>query len=132
MQPPKPERRRKPRDYKEALTLIAQGRCADALPLLQRAAARSPEDPDIYNQIGLCNAKLGRYRESLEAYIQALTIDPNHKEARANLGELLLLLDRPADAQEQLRQLSLLCPRGCAERETLQKAIDDYKAKHAG
>ncbi|MFO1186501.1 MAG: hypothetical protein U1E87_03030 [Alphaproteobacteria bacterium] len=134
----------KPRDYKDAMDLIAQGKCAEALPLLDKAAAKSPKDADIYNQIGFCLRTIGKaaaeggdaataqakYSESFNAYRQALTLDPNHKGARDYVGELFLLMDRPADADAQLEQLKKLCPRGCVERDTLQKAIDDYKAKH--
>lgn len=134
----------KPRDYKDAMEFIGQGKCAEALPLLDKAAAKSPKDADIYNQIGFCQRTIGKaaaeagdnttaqakYSESFNAYRQALTLDPNHKGAREYVGELFLLMDRPADADAQLEQLKKLCPRGCTERDTLQKAIDDYKAKH--
>lgn len=134
----------KPKDYKDAMELIEQGKCAEALLLLDKAAAKSPKDADIYNQIGFCQRTIGkaageagdnataqaRYSESFNAYRQALSLDPNHKGAREYVGELFLLMGRPADAEAQLDQLKKLCPRGCVERDTLQKAIDDYKSKH--
>jgi tetratricopeptide (TPR) repeat protein len=121
----------KPKEYKDALALIKEDKCAEALPLLEAALAKSPKDADIYNNIGFCNRKLGKYPESFEAYRQALALDPNHKGAREYIGELFLLLDKLPDAEEQLRQLTVLCPRGCTERDTLAKAIEDYKTKHA-
>jgi tetratricopeptide (TPR) repeat protein len=120
----------KPSEYKDALALIKEDKCAEALPLLEAALVKSPKDADIYNNIGFCDRKLGKYTESFEAYRQALTLDPNHKGARNYVGELFLLLDKLPDAEEQLRQLTLLCPRGCIERDTLAKAIEIYKAKH--
>jgi tetratricopeptide (TPR) repeat protein len=120
----------KPREYKDALALIKEDKCAEALPLLEKALVTSPKDADIYNNIGFCNRKLGKYGESFEAYRQALTLDPNHKGAREYVGELYLLMDKLPEAENQLKQLALLCPRGCTERDTLAKAIGDYKAKH--
>lgn len=127
-----PGQKSKPSEYKDALKLIEDGKCAEALPLLQKAADKSPKDPDIYNQMGFCQRGLGQYQESFDNYRKALTLDPNHKGARNYVGVLFLLLNRPDDAQAQLDQLAKLCPRGCPERDGLAKEIEDYKAKQAG
>ncbi len=120
----------KPSEYNDAVKLIKADKCSDAIPLLQKAIDKSPKDADIYNYLGYCQRKLGQYNDSFENYRKALELDPNHRGAREYVGELFLDLNRPDDAQSQLDQLTQLCPKGCVERDTLAKAIADYKANH--
>lgn len=124
----------KPSEYKDAVSLIKDDKCADAIPLLEKAVEKSPKDADIYNYLGYCQRKLGSYSDSFENYRKALTLDPNHAGAREYVGELFLDLNRLPDAETQLEQLNALCKhgKGCLERDTLAKAIDAYKAKQAG
>jgi Flp pilus assembly protein TadD len=121
----------KPSEYRGAMKLIKKDQCAEAIPLLEKALEKAPKDADIYNELGFCYRKLGKYTESFDNYRKALEIDPNHKGAREYVGELFLLMNKLDAAEDQLRQLTLLCPKGCVERDTLAKAIDDYKATQA-
>jgi len=50
-------------------------------------------DADLWTNRALAFTKLGRYRESLQAYDQALSIDPKHVEALMNKQALLRTLD---------------------------------------
>jgi predicted Zn-dependent protease len=120
----------KPAEYDDAVKLIKEDKCTDAIPLLQKALEKAPKDADIYNYLGYCQRKLGQYKDSFENYRKALELDPNHRGAREYVGELFLDLNKLDAAEEQLDQLNKLCPKGCVERDTLAKAIDDYKAKH--
>ena len=49
--------------------------------------------PRLYNYRALAFTKLGRYREALQSYDQALSIDPKHIEALKNKQALLFALD---------------------------------------
>jgi tetratricopeptide (TPR) repeat protein len=50
-------------------------------------------DAELYNYRALAFTKLGRYREALQSYDQALSIDPKHFEALSNKQALLFALD---------------------------------------
>jgi len=95
---------------------------AAALPELRDLAA-SNKDADVYNLLGFVLRKTGDYKNSLTYYIKALEMEPNHKAAREYLGELFVETGNMDKAKEQLAALVRLCPRGCEEREDLQKAI---------
>jgi cytochrome c-type biogenesis protein CcmH/NrfG len=67
--------------------------------------------------------KTGDFRTSLTYYTKALELQPEHKAAREYLGELYVETGNMEKAREQLGALAKLCPRGCEEREDLEKAI---------
>ena len=50
-------------------------------------------DVDLWNNRAIALSKLGRYREALQAYDQALSINPKYEDALKNKKELLLTLD---------------------------------------
>lgn len=68
-------------DYVAATGFLADGRYAEAIPLLRKAIAEDGPDADAYNLIGYGTRKLGRLAEALAFYEQALSIDPEHRGA---------------------------------------------------
>lgn len=71
---------------------MEMGRNDDALDLFIRMSQEYPELPDPFNNIALLQVRGGRLeaaRQSLEA---ALRNDPAHRSARANLGQVHLML----------------------------------------
>ena len=69
-----------------------------ALSLYQRARDIEPEQPDVWNSIGVVQARLGRRDEAIAAFESALRFDPRHAEAARNLGSVLAAVGRQADA----------------------------------
>ncbi|MCB1666534.1 MAG: tetratricopeptide repeat protein [Pseudomonadales bacterium] len=69
----------------------------EALGLLQRAIAASPEDPAIIDSLGWVLFKLGRYEESLSNLQKAFEVFPD-PEVAAHLGEVLWVMGRQRDA----------------------------------
>jgi tetratricopeptide (TPR) repeat protein len=63
-----------------------------ALALFTQLAQEHPDLPDPYNNIGLLQARAGRLDEALAALQDALRSDPSHRTARANLGQVYLML----------------------------------------
>ena len=47
--------------------------------------AKRPESPRAHNKLGVTPAAQGRLGEATEHYREALRIDPDSREARANL-----------------------------------------------
>jgi tetratricopeptide (TPR) repeat protein len=113
-------------DYGTAVRLIHHERYTDAIPYLNRALQARPNNADVLNYLGYTHRMLGDYPGSLDFYTRALARDPDHKGAHEYLGELYLKMNRVADAQGQLAELTRLCSDGCDEKDVLTKAIADY------
>ena len=65
---------------------------------------------EAYTYLGYANRKLGRYEESLQAYGQALKINPNTPYAIEYQGEAFLALNRIAEAQFNFLRLYAVAP----------------------
>ncbi len=107
--------------------LIAEQKLDMAVEKLQEYTEKSPWDPDGFNLMGYSQRNLGRFAEAKAAYDRALRLDPAHAGALEYLGELYLQTGEPEKAQEQLQKLAEICGTGCAEYQTLAKAIDAQK-----
>lgn len=64
------------------------------------ASWQRPEWAEPWYMRGVMLEDLERTREALLAYQTAVQLDPDHADAREALGELLDLLDEPAEGQE--------------------------------
>lgn len=62
-------------------------------------------------------------------YQQALSIDPKHKDALEYYGELLLMKNNLAGAEQMLARLEKACFLRCEQKEDLKAAIAAYKNK---
>ena len=116
-------------DYTMAVKLIHNEKYAMATAYLDRALKSSPHNANVLNYLGYTHRMLGDYPGSLDFYQKALAIHPDHKGAHAYLGELYLMMHDSASADGQLAELTRLCPDGCVEKDTLEKAIADYHAQ---
>lgn len=115
-------------DYSMAVSLIHNQKYAMATAYLNRALKNSPHNANVLNYLGYTHRMLGDYPGSLDFYQRALVINPDHKGAHEYLGELYLMMHDSASADEQLAELTRLCPDGCDEKDVLTKAIADYHA----
>jgi Flp pilus assembly protein TadD len=101
-----------PRDaqarFLQGVVLMDMGRDDDALALFGRLAQLYPELPDPMNNIALLHARAGRFDQALSALQAALRNDPGHRTARANLGQVHLML--ALQAWEQLATTGALEP----------------------
>jgi hypothetical protein len=94
-----------PEKASAGLTLAAQGRCAEALPLLQLEIARSPDDPRPSLASVRCLYNLARWNEALEAARPLLEKFPVDPEIRFTVGDLLLATFHAQEAVETWRPL---------------------------
>ena len=116
-------------DYARAAQLIEAEKFAAALPLLRKAEAREPDNPDVHNYLGYAHRKLKQYDAALTHYKTALRFSPRHREANEYLGELYLALGDLAKAEGRLAVLDKACVFGCEEYTELKDAIAAYKAR---
>jgi tetratricopeptide (TPR) repeat protein len=61
----------------------------DQLAMVKQALALAPDDPDVWNAMGVAQEVRGRCVEATEAYEKALSLAPMHRKAANNLGFLL-------------------------------------------
>lgn len=85
-----------PRDaqarFLNGVVLMEMQRDDDALALFTRLSQEYPELPDPYNNIALLHSRHGRLEDARQALQTALRNDPTHRTARANLGQVHLML----------------------------------------
>ncbi len=88
-----------------AVVLMDSQRNDEALAQFTRLAQDYPELPDPQNNIALLHARAGRLDQARQALETALRNDPSHRLARANLGQIYLML-----AVQALEQAAALGP----------------------
>jgi Flp pilus assembly protein TadD len=85
-----------PRDaslrFLHGVVLMDLGRDGAALDVFASLNQEYPELPDPLNNIALLHARAGAYEQARQALESALRNDPGHRLARANLGQVHLLL----------------------------------------
>jgi Flp pilus assembly protein TadD len=81
-----------PAQFLHAVVLMEMGRDAEALARFTTLSQLYPELPDPLNNIALLHARAGRLDAALQALQAALRNDPAHRVARANLGQVHLML----------------------------------------
>jgi tetratricopeptide (TPR) repeat protein len=85
-----------PRDvqlrFLQGVVLMDLQRDEEALAHFMRMAQDYPELPDPYNNIALLHARASRLEQARQALETALRNDPTHRTARANLGQVHLML----------------------------------------
>ena len=85
-----------PRDaqarFLHAVVLMELQRQDEALAAFMQFSQEYPELPEPYNNIALLHVRAGRLELARQALETALRNDPGHRAARANLGEVYLML----------------------------------------
>ena len=81
-----------------ALALIAQDKPQAAIGDLGVALAKSPDDPRLYNALGIAHDMMGRHDLAQQDYQRGLKIAPDNLGLRNNYGLSLVLSGKYADA----------------------------------
>jgi predicted O-linked N-acetylglucosamine transferase (SPINDLY family) len=87
-----------------AAVITLQGRTAESLPPMLKAAQLLPEDAEVHNNLGNTLKNLGRLDEAVACFHRALEMKPELYQALSNLGSALLELGRPLEAMECSRR----------------------------
>jgi tetratricopeptide (TPR) repeat protein len=64
-------------NYNKGIDFVKEENYAEALPFFKKAVELDAEFAFAWDNLGLCNRKLGNLDEALEAYQKSLAIDPN-------------------------------------------------------
>jgi tetratricopeptide (TPR) repeat protein len=101
-----------------------KGAIAELVPLME-----SNQHADVYNFYAFSLRKTGDITNAATYYRKALDFDANHLGALEYQGEMFVELGQIDKAKANLAKLVLLCPKGCEEREDLEKAIKSAPKK---
>ncbi len=112
-----------------AVVQLHRGEVEEAEQYFRRALEQRSV-PDVLRNLGLMLSRTGRPLEAVDAYRQALDLDPQLVSAWAGLGEILLELQRPEDAKSALMRAVELDPSYAEARYRLAfalSALGDYQ-----
>ncbi len=104
-----------------------------SIPLFKTAVEKVANFHQAYSSLGYALRKTGDYEASLEAYDQALAIEPRYGEAIEYRGEAYLGLNRIDDAKQAYMELFSL-DRTLADQlmEAMQGWLEERRADPAG
>jgi tetratricopeptide (TPR) repeat protein len=78
--------------------LLAEGRPAEAVPLLEKAVRAAPSYAPAHFSLGLAAERVGNTARARDEYAAAVTLRPTYFEAQRLLGAALLDAGKPRDA----------------------------------
>ncbi|MCP5140827.1 MAG: tetratricopeptide repeat protein [Chromatiales bacterium] len=84
------------------VTLAKLGELEQAAQVFQELIADNPDDPQMFNNLAAIYASQGAYKNAEDMLQRALLLSPEYSVARANLGDLYLVMAR-AQYAEALR-----------------------------
>ena len=87
----------------EADMVYKQGNMERYNELMQEMIAVDPTNPDLYNNLGVANAKLGLKEEAIKYYNKAIELNPENPGALINIA--VLILDEEQDYNEKMNAL---------------------------
>lgn len=94
-----------------AIILLHRNQLEDAKTLLTRAAAISPRDPRIYEQLGHVHLEQDDAAGAADAFVRAVQLDPDNSSLHFVLGQAYRRLGRQADAKAQFDEALRLTKR---------------------
>lgn len=74
--------------------LKKQGKTAESLPAMQKAAVLVPKDHEAINNLGVTLQDLGKLDQAAACFQQALRLKPDFADAHGNLGDVWRLLGK--------------------------------------
>lgn len=89
--------------------MVSLGRFEEALKSFKSVLALRPDADDYYNN-GIAFEKLGRFKDAVEAYDQAIAANPRFAEAYANRGNSLKELGQLEDALASINKAVAIDP----------------------
>jgi protein O-GlcNAc transferase len=107
------------------IALCAQQRFAEALPALQKAAKRAPNDPQFLENLALCQRQLGDLPGAERSLRRSLELRPRAVEALNALASVLRSMGRPDEAEAMLRRALALAPQSAVLHVNLANALVD-------
>jgi tetratricopeptide (TPR) repeat protein len=123
--------------YADAEKAYNGGRYEEATGLFAGYSARHPENPWGFYMYGLSAWKSGDHDRAIEAFDEALKLDPNHRKSLLNSARVLLETEKPQEALDRIERVLTIDPvsgealrlqgRARSELGQVPEAIDAYQ-----
>ncbi|WP_291995365.1 tetratricopeptide repeat protein [Candidatus Accumulibacter sp. ACC003] len=78
--------------------LIGQGRYDEALPIVSHAIERTPDDPELHNNLGIVLSSLMRWDESIKCFAHSIELKAGDPEVLKNYGVALARMHKFGEA----------------------------------
>ena len=114
-------------NFERGVEAVEAEKYKKARKLFNKVVDADPRNADAWNYLGFSNRKLKKFDQALNAYQEALAINPDHLGANEYLGELYLQTGELEKARERLQKLDSICASGCDELDDLKAAIQSYE-----
>jgi arylsulfatase A-like enzyme/Flp pilus assembly protein TadD len=115
--------------YRQASALAGERRFSEAIPLYRKILAEDPGMSDVWLQLAQVCERSGQDKAAAEAFRRALLLSPGDSGAILALGNLLLRLGRPAEAEAEAGLALSAAPAAAHElRARVALARDDAAA----
>jgi len=88
----------------EAINELQKGNYQNAINLSIKFKLTNPDNPVVYNLIGICYVNQQNPKEGVPYFRTALRLNKQYPEAKANLGSALLMMGKIDDAILQLEE----------------------------
>lgn len=96
--------------------LLGEGRLADALSVLEHAAAMAPRSATVHNALGFALVAAERLDQAIVSFRKAIQIKPPFSRAHLNLGNALSETGRREEALEHFARAVRIRPAYCEAR----------------
>ena len=70
----------------KAISLLNNGHIKKSLEETLRARKKYPDEPLIFNLLGVLYSQIGNYEDSIKNYSKAIKLNPSYFEAYNNIG----------------------------------------------
>jgi tetratricopeptide (TPR) repeat protein len=99
-----------PVSYATAESAFGEGRYPEAIQLFTAYTGTHPENPWGYYMLGMSAWKTGEHEKAVNAFDQALQLDPSHRKSLFNSSRVLLEARQPKQALERIEKALTLEP----------------------
>ncbi|NLV26490.1 MAG: tetratricopeptide repeat protein [Methanomicrobiales archaeon] len=93
-------------------------------PLVDTLLKNGSPNASLLVNLGIEFSNIAKYNELVEAFNQALSIDPENIDAWNNKGSILVDIGRLEDASKAFNQALLIDPENAYAKENLEKVSD--------
>lgn len=102
-----------------------------AQALYERALVANPANVDALIGLGRAHEAQGHVGSGLKYYRKALEIEPNDRDALEVQALAFLKRNLAEKAEGNRDKLARICQSGCTELNTVETAIEEYRARQA-
>lgn len=116
-------------DFEKAESLFEAGKYPEAEELYLKAVVNDPDNPHIYNRLGVIYLEKRYYNDALESFKLSLKYGPKIAARHANVGVVYMRLAKWGLAARYFRNALKLKPREAKYQDLLKNAEDKMKEK---